>query len=322
MLRAYKHFNLNVPFKENYYYETPRHKEIFEDLKVFIDCGGAFAITGIVGSGKTTLMNRIQDHLEKEGKVIVSQSLSTDKKRVNVAVLFTALFYDLSSSERSIKVPQGEKRERELISLIKKKNKPVVLFIDEAHDIHGQTLVSLKRIIEVLAKAKCKLSIVLAGHPKLENSLSSATMEEFGSRIRMFSINNAISDKVQFINGWLQEYAIKPTKPSDIMTQEAIEYLADSLQTPLQINDYLNKAIQYAFEIGEQIISKDVIDEVLSPDLRSIEAQLRRNGYQAQQVCEFLKATSKEFQDFISNKPNHPRRKEFLKKLASINITN
>lgn len=321
MLEAYKKLNLKIPFDKEYYYETNKHKEIFEDLKVLIDCGGIFAITGMVGSGKTTLINRIQNHLESENKIVVSRSVSTDKKKVNITVLFTALFYDLSSDERSIKVPQGEKRERELISLIKKRNKPVAFFIDEAHDIHGQTLIALKRVSETVTQAGCKLSIILAGHPKLENSLSSSTMEEIGARVKIFSINNAITDKVSFINGWLKKYVMKPTKTTDVITQEAVEYLADSLQTPLQIEDYLNKSVQYAYSVGEQQISKEMVESVLSPDLKSIEAQLRRNGYQPQQVCDLLKATHKEVQDFLSNKPNHPRRKEFLKKLAYINIT-
>ncbi|MBK2025593.1 AAA family ATPase [Francisella philomiragia] len=321
MLEAYRKLNLKIPFDKEYYYETNKHKEIFEDLKVLIDCGGIFAITGMVGSGKTTLINRIQNHLESENKIVVSRSVSTDKKKVNITVLFTALFYDLSSDERSIKVPQGEKRERELISLIKKRNKPVAFFIDEAHDIHGQTLIALKRVSETVRQAGCKLSIILAGHPKLENSLSSSTMEEIGARVKIFSINNAITDKVSFINGWLKKYVIKPTKTTDVITQEAVEYLADSLQTPLQIEDYLNKSVQYAYSVGEQQISKEMVESVLSPDLKSIEAQLRRNGYQPQQVCDLLKATHKEVQDFLSNKPNHPRRKEFLKKLAYINIT-
>ncbi len=32
----------------------------------------------------------------------------------------------------------------------KEKQKPVALFIDEAHDIHGNTLVGLKRLLEMI----------------------------------------------------------------------------------------------------------------------------------------------------------------------------
>lgn len=320
MIQAYKHLNLNNPFNRDYYFEAPKHKEIFDDIKELIGYGGIYVITGMVGSGKTSLMNRIQDYLEKDNNVIVSNSFSIDKKKVNIITLYTALFYDLTPGERAVKIPQGEKRERELTSLIKKKKKSVVFFIDEAHDIHGQTLVSLKRVLEIVLRAGCKLSIVLAGHPKLGNYLNSSSMEEVGARSKIFNITASASDKKGFVNGWLNKYTMKPTKPSDVMTQEAIEYLAESLQTPLQIEDYLNKAVQYAYNIGEKQITKDIIQEVLSPDLRSLEAQLRRNGYHSQQVCELLKATPKEVQDFLNNKPNHPRRKEFFKKLASINI--
>jgi resolvase-like protein/AAA domain-containing protein len=71
----------------------------------------------------------------------------------------------------------------DLIELVRKSKKPVVLFVDEAHDLHFRTLRGLKRLCEVVADGGTVLSIVLAGHPKLRNALLRPNMEEIGSRI-------------------------------------------------------------------------------------------------------------------------------------------
>ena len=52
-------------------------------------------------------------------------------------------------------------------ALIRKRKKPVALFIDDAHQLTSKTLVGLKRLIEIVRRGKGTLSVVLAGHPKL-----------------------------------------------------------------------------------------------------------------------------------------------------------
>ena len=55
---------------------------------------------------------------------------------------------------------------------------PIVLFVDDAHDLNGNTLRGLKRIIERVHRRRGRLSVVLAGHPKLKNDLRRPTLEE------------------------------------------------------------------------------------------------------------------------------------------------
>jgi type II secretory pathway predicted ATPase ExeA len=44
------------------------------------DRADLIAVTGIVGSGKTMLLRRLQAELDREGKVLVSKPLSVDKE--------------------------------------------------------------------------------------------------------------------------------------------------------------------------------------------------------------------------------------------------
>ena len=69
------------------------------------------------------------------------------------------------------------RRDRALADLVRKRKKPIVLIVDEAHDLRQDTLTSLKRLIETAADGEGKLSVLLAGHPKLRRNLRSPMME-------------------------------------------------------------------------------------------------------------------------------------------------
>ena len=143
----------------------------------------------MIGSGKTVTLRRLQQILEEEKKVTVSRSLAIDKQNVKLATLLAALFYDLST-EKNVRIPTGvERREREFLDLLKKNKRPVALFVDEAHDLNGHTLIGLKRLMELVEHGDGKLSIILAGHPKLKNDLQRPTMEEVGFRTEVFSLD-------------------------------------------------------------------------------------------------------------------------------------
>ena len=78
--------------------------------------------------------------MKDEKNILVSQSLAVDKHCVNLGTLMTALFYDLVT-EKDLKIPtQPEKRERKLVEVIAKRRKSIVLFVDEAHDLHHKPL--------------------------------------------------------------------------------------------------------------------------------------------------------------------------------------
>jgi len=164
-LEVMEHYGIIKYFRDADYFETDNQ------LKKVIPEGQLIALSGVVGSGKTTTLSRLQDLLAKEKKVIVAKSLSVEKTKTNLGTLITALFYDVSG-DKDYRVPKlGEKRERELRDLIQDVKKPVVLLVDEAHDLHHRTLTGLKRLMEVIRDGGGKLSIILAGHPKLKNDL-------------------------------------------------------------------------------------------------------------------------------------------------------
>lgn len=114
-----------------------------------------------------------------------------DKEGLSITALLAAMFFELSTKKEPESPTQPEKRERTLRELIRKRKKPVVLFIDEAHDLKRDTLVRLKRLMEIVRGGEGILSDVLAGHPTLTNEQRRAAKEEIGSRAVTISLDHA-----------------------------------------------------------------------------------------------------------------------------------
>jgi type II secretory pathway predicted ATPase ExeA len=134
--------------------------------------------------------------------VSVAKSISVEKHSIKLATLISALYYDLSQ-DKQVQIPkQGERRDRELQELVKKGKRPVALFIDEAHDLNGHTLIGLKRLMEVVEDVGGRLSVILAGHPKLRNDLRRPTMEEIGYRTDIFNLDGIAGSQRDYIH-WL-----------------------------------------------------------------------------------------------------------------------
>jgi type II secretory pathway predicted ATPase ExeA len=144
------YYGLAKDFGQAGYFETEHSEQIVQELKLEIKAGKLLALSGIIGSGKSTMLRRTQEALAQDKEILVSKSLSVEKGQISLATLIMALFYDLAI-EKDFKIPtQPERRERALRDLIRKRQRPIALFIDDAHDLHSKTLIGLKRLIEVV----------------------------------------------------------------------------------------------------------------------------------------------------------------------------
>jgi type II secretory pathway predicted ATPase ExeA len=238
----------------------------------------------LIGSGKTVTLRRLQQMLEDEKKVTVSRSLAIDKHSVKLATLLAALFYDLST-EKNVRIPTGvERRERALLELLKKNKRPVALFIDEAHDLNGHTLIGSKRLMELVEHSNGKLSVVLAGHPKLRNDLQRPTMEEVRFRTEVFSLDRITISQHEYIQWLLACCAQGRGKAESILTEDAIDLLSTKLRTPLQVQRYLTLTLEAAYQVGEKPISAEVVESVLSRQIDDLEPT--RNGYRLKDLME------------------------------------
>ena len=314
------HYGLTRDLESAGYFETEHHRQVCREVSAAILAGRLVAITGMVGNGKTALLRHLQAELTRENKVLVSKSLAVDQERTTVATLIDALFYDLSP-EGEIRLPkQAEKRGRDLRALFRRRRKPVALFVDEAHNLHPKTLTGLKRLMEVIADGDGRLSVVLAGHPKLRNDLRRPTMEEIGYRTSTFSFDGITGQQREYIVWLLKACAAKGTAVDDLIAEPAVELLVARLRTPLQIERHLTLAFEEGFRIGEKPITTDVVEAVLSRQIDDLEPRLTRHGYSVRTLAEQFNAKPAEIRRLLRGDLDAARARELTDEMLAAGL--
>lgn len=321
ILDALEEYSLIKPLSEAGFYATDKIKRLHEKIKnLALSYGSLIAVSGTVGSGKTTFINELMHDLKKEGKCIVSYSYSSDREGVNVKTLLTALLIDVNKSDKLS--PTGyETRDRHLVKLMEDNNKPVVLFIDEAQDLHGNTLSALKKLSEMAKLSRQTLTIILAGQPKLKNTIRSAKMEEIGSRAYVIDLDEQIIGKKDKYLQWaITQCLAKDKKWGDVITQEALTHLTEHLITPLQIISHFNRALEIGFSAGVKPINKEVIDQVLKPLGSILESRYARSGYRIGTLAKILHTSEREINQWFLGKLPELRVAEIQEALVHANV--
>jgi type II secretory pathway predicted ATPase ExeA len=315
-----RHYGLVQPLSQAGYDETDHHKQILKDIRDAVPEGRLIAVCGVVGCGKTLTIRRLQQQLREENQIIVSQSLAVEKQSIKLATLITALFYDLSA-DKQVRIPaQGEKRERELQSLVKKRKRPVALFIDEAHDLHPHTLIGLKRLLEVVESGGGRLSVVLAGHPKLKNDLRRPSLEEIGYRTDVFTLDGIAGSQREYLLWLLAACTRGQVEPAAILTEAALDLLAARLRTPLQIQMHLTLTLEAGYQTGETPASAELVEAILSKQLDDLEPTLARHGYRLRDLVEQFDAKPGEIRAWFGNQLDPARASELRERLQAAGV--
>jgi hypothetical protein len=176
--------------------------------------------------------------------------------------------------------------------------KPIALFIDDGHDLHGQTLRSLKQFIEQTSRRGSRLTVVLAGHPRLKHELRRPSREEIGARTTVFELEGIQRQQRRYLI-WLLEHCAASVDPMEIVTPEALELLAERLITPLQIQHYLTRVLEHAYRVGEKPVTPALVHTTLAPDIQALEPTLTRYGYNVTALSELLNIRQAEVRAFL-----------------------
>ena len=217
-------------------------------------------------------------------------------------------FFLVVGAERRNDPHRGDRSPRFMRKV--KARKPVVLFIDEAHDIHGHTLNGLKRLMELTTAGGGKLSVVLVGHPRLQNDLRRATMEEIGDRTSKFDFVALGDQRREFVR-WLLETCLEDgVDPDSVIAPQAQDFLVERLSTPLQFAEHLNRAFTDAFHLGAETVTREIVENTLSAGFDSLDAKLARIGYTPKALAERFDANPAEIRRFLNGRLDPERTAE------------
>lgn len=156
------------------------HKQGFAYLQYGLKQGEGFiVITGDIGTGKTTLVERLFSVLEF-GPVIASRIVTTQLEGDDIPYMVcTALKID----SKGLLKPQAIGKLEEYLFEVAKEGKRVLLVIDEAQNLSLSGLEELRMLSNLSYQGKPVLQCFLLGQIELQLLLGHESMEQFRQRI-------------------------------------------------------------------------------------------------------------------------------------------
>lgn len=232
---------------------------------------GFLAVIGEVGSGKSVMRRKVVEQLKKDGDVIVIYPQMIDKTRVNAASICDAIIMDLSEAKPSMKLEAKTRQVHKLLLERAKQGFRAVLIIEEAHDLHTNTLKYLKRFYELEDGYRKLLGIILVGQVELKNLFNETTHIEMREVIRRIQ-----TAEIKGLNGNTKDYLTMKfkrinAKINDIFEDSAFAALGRRLTTqdrrnqtishayPLIVNNYAARCMNLAYEMGEKKVTEAVV---------------------------------------------------------------
>lgn len=169
----------NVTADSSFFFPSISHSEAFSHLTFGIEQRkGMIAITGEIGTGKTTLCRTLLNGFSAEVKTafILNPRFSDEE-------LLRLILQDLGVS--------GDfKSKLELVTALNdylliesSKGHNVVIIIDEAQNLSVEQLESIRLLSNIETEKEKLLQIVLVGQPELEKKLRSPALRQLNQRI-------------------------------------------------------------------------------------------------------------------------------------------
>ncbi len=209
-------FNVNPD--PRYLFLTPHTQEALACLTYGIETRKGFILlTGEVGTGKTTLINKLLEWLHKE--------------RVFTAFVFNprlsvSQFFDFMMADFGIPCESHQKGQM-LVKLNQwlldryQAGERAVLVVDEAQNLSPQMLEEIRLLTNLETSTEKLLQIVLAGQPELEQKLKQPELRQLRQRITLRAKTRPLT--LEETQGYIQErLRIAGAENPDIFSPEAV----------------------------------------------------------------------------------------------------
>ena len=259
----------NVTPDPKFLYLNARYREAIASLNYGItQRKGFITLIGEAGTGKTTLLNKILEDLDKTTKSVFI---------FNTNVTFEEIL-EYVFAEFDLPVHNGKKlymlqRLNAFLLAELKGGGNVALLIDEAQDLEFSVLEDL-RLLSNLETAKEKiLQIMLSGQPELGQKLSNPVLRQLRQRIgincRLLPLSR--DEITEYIQYRLQAAGCTDLKLFSREAEDRIYHFSRGI--PRLVNVVCDNALVIGYALGRKRIGAEVITEAAA-DLLAMEAPL------------------------------------------------
>ena len=110
------------------------------------------------------------------------------------------------------------------------------------------------------------------------------------------------------------------TDSESILTEDALDMLASRLRTPLQIQLHLTLALEAGYQTGENPVTAELVESVLSRQIDDLEPTLTRHGYRLKDMVEQFDAKPAEIRALFRNQLDPARATELRGRILAAGL--
>lgn len=263
---------------------------------------GFILLTGEVGTGKTTLLNRLLDWLNGEG-VATAYIFNS---QLDVHQLFDFMMADFGIHCDSRDKSQVLMRLNQWLLDRYRARKTTVLIVDEAQNLSFEVLEEIRLLTNFETTNEKLLQIVLSGQPELEEKLRDPRLRQLRQRITMRCRTQSLT--YEEMTGYIHErLRIGGADGTPIFSEPAVEAVyrysrgiprvANLLCEHSLINSFVDQLRPVPAHIVDEVAHEFELDE-LDPMARPSRMVQQRDDDQAHTVEDFLRSLQNLIQEF------------------------
>jgi len=269
-------FNVNPD--PRYLYLTKQIQEALAGLTYGIqNRKGFILLTGEVGTGKTTLLNRLLDWLR--GQRVATAYIFNS--RLDVTQLFDFIMAEFDIPCESREKSQVLMRLNQWLLERYRAGETAVLIVDEAQNLTPEVLEEIRLLTNLETSTEKLLQIVLTGQPELEEKLKMPQLRQLRQRITLRCRTAPLSIEETF--GYIAErLRIAGANGEPVFSKEAIQTVhMYSHGIPRVVNLLCEHSLINAYVDSLRPVSAQMVEEVAREFQLDEIAPIAPTGYSA-----------------------------------------
>lgn len=250
----------NVTADSNFFFASSSHSEAYSHLVFGIEHRkGIIAISGEIGTGKTTLCRTLLNGLNKEIKtaLILNPKFSDEE-------LLRIILQDLGVKGKFKSKFELVTALNEYLLVESSNGNNVVIIIDEAQNLSTEQLESIRLLSNIETEKEKLLQIILVGQPELEKMLQLPELRQLNQRIAVrYRVESLTKKEVaEYIQHRLKLSATNPYLGAQVQfTNPALWAIYRHTRgKPRMINILCDRALLSGFVNGTDVIRYRMIN--------------------------------------------------------------